>query len=147
LPRRLPKAPVSLVWSPLPAGSPTVRANLPFNYWPGSKWVDWVGTDFYNRYNDWKQLSNFYKRWSYSKNKPMALTEFGLWGNDGPGFIKRIFGFSRKRKKIRMMVYYQDFGSSNSFRIQNFPKGRKVLSQFLKKRTYPKYAPAFPRFR
>ena len=147
LPRRLPKAPVSLVWSPLPAGSPTVRANLPFNYWPGSKWVDWVGTDFYNRYNDWKQLSNFYKRWSYSKNKPMALTEFGLWGNDGPGFIKRIFGFSRKRKKIRMMVYYQDFDSSNSFRIQNFPKGRKVLSQFLKKRTYPKYAPAFPRFR
>jgi hypothetical protein len=46
-----------------------------------------------------------------------------------------------------MMVYYQDFGSSNSFRIQNFPKGRKVLSQFLNKRTYPKYAPAYPRFR
>ncbi|MBN8868971.1 MAG: hypothetical protein J0H66_03715 [Solirubrobacterales bacterium] len=147
LPRRLPRAPISIVWSPLPAGSPTVRANLPRYYWPGKKWVDWVGTDFYNKYNDWKHLANFYEKWSLAKNKPMALTEFGLWGSDGPGFMKRIFGFARKRPKVRMMVYYQDFGSSNSFRIQNFPKGRKVLSQFLNKRSYPKFAPAYPRFR
>jgi hypothetical protein len=147
LPRRLPRAPISIVWSPLPAGSPTVRANLPAKYWPGKKWVDWVGTDFYNKYNNWKHLDNFYKKWALGKNKPMALTEFGLWGSDGPGFIKRVFGFARKRSKVRMMVYYQDFGSSNSFRIQNFPKGRKVLSQFLNKRTYPKFAPGYPRFR
>lgn len=147
LPRRLPKAPVSLVWSPLPAGSPTVRANLPAKYWPGKKWVDWVGTDFYNRYNNWKHLASFYTNWSLRKNKPMALTEFGLWGNDGPGFIKRIMSFALKRDKVRMLVYYQDFGTSNSFRIQNFPQGRKMLSKFLKKRTFPKYAPAFPRFR
>jgi len=147
LPRRLPKAPVSLVWSPLPAGSPTVRANLPARYWPGKDWVDWVGTDFYNRYNNWKHLGRFYKKWALGKNKPMALTEFGLWGSDSPSFIKRIFKFTRNRKKIRMMVYYQDFGESNSFRIQNFPQGRKVLSQFLNKRDYPKFAPKYPRFR
>ncbi len=77
----------------------------------------------------------------------MALTEFGLWGSDGPGFIKRIMSFALKRDKVRMLVYYQDFGSSNSFRIQNFPKGRKMLSRFLNKRTFPRYAPGFPRFR
>lgn len=147
LPRRLPKAPVSLVWSPLPAGSPTVRANFPAKYWPGKKWVDWVGTDFYNKYNNWRHLANFYKRWSLGKNKPMALTEFGLWGNDGPGFIKRIMTFTLRRSKVRMLVYYQDFGSSNSFRIQNFPRGRKTLSKYLNKRKFPRYAPAFPRFR
>ena len=46
-PVALPVAPVSIIWSPLPAGSPRVKGNFPGNYWPGSKWVDWVGTDFY----------------------------------------------------------------------------------------------------
>ena len=147
LPRRLPRAPVSLVWSPLPAGSPTVPANAPRKYWPGKKWVDWVGTDFYNKYNNWKHLANFYDKWSAGKGKPMALTEFGLWGSDGPGFIKRIFTFARKRSNVKMMVYYQDFGSSNSFRIQNFPRARKVMAKFLNSRRFPKYAPGYPRFR
>ncbi len=147
LPRVLRRAPVSMIWSPLPAGSPTVRANRPASYWPGKKWVDWVGTDFYNRYNDWKHLANFYDRWALGKNKPLALTEFGLWGSDGPGFVKRIFAFARKRSKVRMMVYYQDFGSSNSFRIQNFPRGRKMLARFLNKRRFPSFAPGYPRFR
>ncbi|MDQ5895201.1 MAG: hypothetical protein QG596_1462 [Actinomycetota bacterium] len=147
LPRVLRRAPISIVWSPLPAGSPTVRSNVPAKYWPGKKWVDWVATDFYNRYNNWKHLARFYDKWALGKNKPMSLSEFGLWGNDGPGFIKRIFTFTSKRSKVRMLVYYQDFGSSNEFRIQNFPKGRKMMARFLNKRKFPKYAPGYPRFR
>lgn len=145
LPRRLAKAPVSIVWSPLPAGSPTVKNNRPRHYWPGSKWVNWVGTDFYNRYNNWRHLGRFYKRWSLGKNKPMALTEFGLWGSDGPGFIKRIFTFARKRPQLRMLVYYQDFGSSNVFRIQNFPRARKALARHLKPNKFPRFARGYPR--
>lgn len=147
LPRVLRRAPISIVWSPLPDGSPGTSSNSPAKYWPGKKWVDWVGTDFYNRYNNWQHLDRFYKAWALGKNKPMALSEFGLWGSDGPGFIKRIFTFARKRSKVRMMVYYQDFGSSNEFRIQNFPKGRATLSNFLKSRKFPKFAPGYPRFR
>ena len=32
----LPKAPVELIWSPLPAGSPTVPQNRPRHFYPGS---------------------------------------------------------------------------------------------------------------
>lgn len=145
LPRRLPRAPAAIVWSPLPAGSPTVRVNRPAQYWPGKKWVNWVGTDFYNRYNNWTHLKKFYVRWALGKNRPMALTEFGLWGNDGPGFIKRIFRFVRTRQNMRMLVYYQDFGSSNSFRIQNFPKATKVLRRHLDSPRFPRFAPGYPR--
>ncbi|MDQ2700364.1 MAG: hypothetical protein M3Y23_03440 [Actinomycetota bacterium] len=140
LPRGLPKAPVAMVWSPLPAGSPTVSVNRPRNYWPGSDWVDWVATDFYNRYNNWSHLKKFYKKWSLGKNKPMALTEWGLWGSDGPGFVKRIFRFQRTRENVRMMIYYQDFGTSNAFRIQNFPRARKILKRNLRKDVFPKFA-------
>lgn len=145
LPRRLPRAPVAMVWSPLPAGSPTVSSNRPARYWPGVKWVDWVGTDFYNQYNNWRHLKKFYSKWSIEKNKPMALTEWGLWGNDGPGFVKRIFRYQQHRKNVRMMVYYQDFGTSNPFRIQNFPKGRKVLKKHLASPRFPKFAKNYPR--
>ncbi|MBN8868053.1 MAG: hypothetical protein J0H98_10920 [Solirubrobacterales bacterium] len=145
LPRRLRKAPVSIVWGPLPAGSPKVSANAPAKYWPGKKWVDWVSTDFYNRYNNWKDLGRFYKKFALGKNKPMALAEWGLWGADGPGFVKRIFKYVRKRDKLRMLIYYQDFGSSNPFRIQNFPRSRKMLSKFLQSSKFPKFAPGYPR--
>ena len=34
-PTALPAAPVSIIWSPLPGGSPRVKGNFPGNYWPG----------------------------------------------------------------------------------------------------------------
>ncbi len=145
LPRILPKAPVAMVWSPLPAGSPTVKVNRPKNYWPGTDWVDWVATDFYSRYGNWKHLKKFYVKWSLGKRRPMALSEFGLWGKDKPGFIKKIFRFVKSRKQMRMMVYYQDFGTSNEFRIQNFPRGRKTLKKFISAEKFPRFAPYYPR--
>lgn len=145
VPKFLRRAPVALVWSPLPGGSPTVHENRPGPFWPGKKWVDWVATDFYNKYNDWSHLDRFYKNWSVGKNKPMALSEFGLWDNDGPGFIKRIFAFTHRRPNVRMLVYYQDFGTSNPFRIQNFPKGQSALAKLLKHRKFPRFAPRHPR--
>jgi len=140
LPRRLRRAPVAMVWSPLPAGSPMVKANFPAHYWPGGRWVDWVGTDFYNRYSSWKHLKRFYARFATDKKKPMALTEFGLWGQDGARFMKRIFRFARTRDRVRMMIYYQDFGSSNPFRIQNFPRGRAALRRHLDSTRFPRHA-------
>lgn len=145
LPRILHAAPVATVWSPLPAGSPTVRVNRPSHYWPGKEWVNWVGTDFYNRYNNWRHLKRFYSRFSLGKNRPMALTEFGLWGSDGPGFVNRIFRFAHTRKQVRMMIYYQDFGSSNPFRIQNFPRARKVMRRKLGSARFPHFALGYPR--
>jgi hypothetical protein len=60
----LPKAPVEIIWSPLPAGSPTVPHNRPRHYYPGSRWVDWAGTDFYADNQDWKSLNGLYRRYS-----------------------------------------------------------------------------------
>ena len=41
-PTALPAAPVSIIWSPLPGGSPRVKGHFPGNYCPGTRWVDWV---------------------------------------------------------------------------------------------------------
>src|SRR4029079_17254543 len=82
-PASLPAAPVSIIWSPLPGGSPRVKGNFPGNYWPGRRWVDWVVTACYRQYPVWEDLNRCYagKQW---KGKPMAMTEWAVSGEDEP---------------------------------------------------------------
>ncbi len=131
----LPKAPIAIVWSPLPAGSPTVPHNRPRHFYPGSKWVDWVGTDFYASYPEWKALSGLYKR--YAGEKPFALTEWGVEAGDDPRFVGKLFAWVRKHPRCKMLVYYQDFGSTSSYRIQNYSASLAVLRGPAALRAFP----------
>jgi hypothetical protein len=139
----LPKAPVAIVWSPLPAGSPTVPHNRPRHFYPGSKWVDWVGTDFYASYPEWGALSGLYNR--YAGEKPFALTEWGVEAGDDPGFVGKLFAWVSKHPRCKMLVYYQDFGSTSSYRIQNYSASLAVLKDRLHSGLFPAYAPGAPR--
>src|SRR5437762_962103 len=47
---RLPEPQVSLLWVPQTEGSPAIARNSAAAYWPGARYVDWVGTDFYSRF-------------------------------------------------------------------------------------------------
>ncbi len=138
----LPKAPVAIVWSPLPSGSPTVPQNRPRFYYPGSKWVDWVGTDFYASYPEWKSLTGLYNR--YAGEKPFALTEWGVENGDDPSFVSKLFTWVEKHPRCKMIVYYQDFGSTSSYRIQNYSASLAVLKARLHSGLFPAFAPGAP---
>jgi hypothetical protein len=137
----LPKAPVAVIWSPLPSGSPTVPQNRPRHFWPGSRWVDWSGTDFYASYPEWKSLTGLYNRYP---NKPFALTEWGLEAGDDPDFVRKLFAWVEKHPRCKMLVYYQDFGSTSSYRIQNYSASLGVLRDRLHSPTFPAFAPGAP---
>jgi hypothetical protein len=137
----LPKAPVAIVWSPLPAGSPTVPQNRPRHYYPGSRWVDWAGTDFYASYPDWKSLTGLYERY---KDKPFALTEWGIESGDDPDFVRSLFAWLGRHPRCKMLVYYQDFGATSNYRIENFPASLAVLRNRLHSPTFPPFAPGAP---
>lgn len=130
-PDNFPYAPVSMVWSPLPGGSPATKRNRPIRFWPGGRYVDWVGTDIYSKYPVWKTLTRFYKTKRF-RRKPLALTEWGVSAGDDPKFVKRLFSWVRRHKRTKMLVYYQDFGASNSYRIQNYPRSRRVMARNLR---------------
>jgi hypothetical protein len=125
-PTSLPVTPVSIIWSPLPGGSPRVKGNFPGNYWPGSRWVDWVGTDFYSQYPVWKDLNRFYlaKQW---KRKPVSITEWAVSGVDDPRFVKQLVAWTVKRPRVRMLVYYNGFGPGNSYDLQLYPRTANTL--------------------
>ncbi len=140
--RGLPAAPVAIVWSPLPAGSPKTPRNRPRHFYPGDKWVDWAGTDFYAAYPEWKALNGVYKRF---KRKPFAITEWGVEHGDDPDFVRRLFQWVKSRPRVKMMVYYQDFGASSSYRIQNWPTSLEVMRNQLRSPLFPPFAKGFPR--
>src|SRR3954466_13308622 len=126
-PPELPAAPVSIVWSPLPGGSPRVKGNFPGNYWPGRRWVDWIGTDFYSQYPVWKDLNRFYgaKQW---RGKPVSITEWAVSGTDDPQFVKQLIAWTVKRPRVRMLVYYRGFGEGgNPYALGPYPRTTNTL--------------------
>jgi hypothetical protein len=126
-PTALAGAPVSIIWSPLPGGSPRVKGNFPGNYWPGSPWVDWAGTDFYSQYPVWKDLNRFYagKQW---KRKPIAIAEWAVYGEDEPRFAKQLVSWVVKRPRVRMFVYYTGFGpGENPYEPTLYPRTMNTL--------------------
>jgi hypothetical protein len=139
--RGLPAAPIAVIWSTLPAGSPTTPQNRPRHFYPGSSYVDWVGTDFYSDNQDWKALTGLYKRFS---KKPFALPEWGVSQGDDPEFVRRLLTWVDRHRRCKMLVYYQDFGSSSPYRIQNYPSSLNVLKNWLHHRRIPHFAPYPP---
>jgi hypothetical protein len=138
-PTVLPAAPVSTIWSPLPGGSPRVKGNFPGNYWPGSRWVDWVGTDFYSQYPVWEDLKRFYegKQW---KRKPVAVTEWAVSAIDEPRFVKQLIAWVVKRPRVRMLVYYDGFGIGNQYDLNLYPRTANTLRLKLRRPNFLPYA-------
>jgi hypothetical protein len=137
----LPRAPIAVLWSTLPAGSPTVPQNRPKYFYPGDDWVDWVGTDFYSDNQDWKALTGLYNR--YSK-KPFSLPEFGVSSGDDPAYMTKLMTWVRRHERTKMLIYYQDFGSTSAYRIQNYPASLAALSDAIHHPAFPAFAPNPP---
>jgi hypothetical protein len=138
-PESLPAAPVSIIWSPLPGGSPRVKGNFPGNYWPGSRWVDWVGTDFYSQYPVWKDLNRFYAGLQW-KGKPVAVTEWAVSAIDEPRFVKQLIAWVVKRQRVRMLVYYDGVGPGNQYDLKLYPRTANTLRLKIRRANFLPYA-------
>ena len=136
----LPTAPISVVWSPLPAGSPKVKGNFPRDYWPGSRYVDWAGTDFYSNYPYWKDLDKFMKGKPWRK-KPVAMTEWGVVHKDDVKFTRKMFHWVNRQPRVKMLSYYRGFGIKDPYNDYYYPHAMKVARHFLKSSRYLAFAP------
>jgi hypothetical protein len=124
----LPRPQVAFMWVPQVAGAPDTRGNSPRAYWPGKRWVDWVGTDFYSKFPNWSGLERFYRQF---RSKPFVFAEWALWDRDDPGFVRRLFGWSRSHKRVRMLLYNQGKESPGTFRLSRYPRARAELARQL----------------
>jgi hypothetical protein len=124
--RDLPQPRVAFLWVPQVAGAPDIRANSPRAYWPGGRYVDWVGTDFYSKFPNWAGLERFYRDRTWA-HKPFAFAEWAIWGRDDPAFVHRLFAWSRAHRRVRMLLYNQGQRSDGPFRLGHYPRSRRAL--------------------
>jgi hypothetical protein len=120
----LHSARVAFLWVPQVAGAPHVPGNAPRAYWPGARYVDWVGTDFYSKFPNFNGLERFYDAFA---GKPFAFGEWALWGRDDPAFVHRLFAWMRHHPRVRMAMYNQGNNGGGPFRLKRYPRARRAL--------------------
>jgi hypothetical protein len=137
-PRKLKRTKVGFIWCPQTAGSPNIRRNRPAAYWPGSKYVDWVGADIYGKYPNFSGLQRFYKQ---RKKFPFMIGEWSPWDYDNPGFVNRLHEWAESHDRVKMLMYYQGFGDDNPFLIQRYPRSKRALRKQIDNKRYMRHAP------
>jgi hypothetical protein len=137
----LPAPQLAFVWAPMTGGAPSISALRPQAYWPGSKWVDWVGTSFYSRFPNFTGLDRFYKDFAVGKRKPFTIAEWAIWGSDAPGFADRLFDWVADHDLVRMVHYNQGSEPGGIFRLSRYPASARVVRDRLAQPRYLGFAP------
>ena len=114
----MPTPAVSFVWTPQVAGSPDIPANSPAAYYPGDRYVDWVGTDFYSRFPNFTGLETFYNEFP---GKPFAFGEWAIWGADDPAFVSQLFKWVDAHRRVSMMLYNQGYDATGPLDLGEYP--------------------------
>lgn len=144
--KHLAKPKVALMWVPQTIGSPNIPGNDPKRYWPGGRYVDWVGADAYAKYSNatlWRALNAFYRRYN---DHPFVIGEYSPWDNDRRGaFVKRLFRWARQHARTRMLIYYRSVNPWNRFNIQFYPGAQDTLIDELNSPLFTPKAPEYLR--
>jgi hypothetical protein len=129
----LPTPQLAMLWVPQTEGTPNIRANRARAYWPGGRYVDWVGTDFYSKFPNFTDLETFYDDFP---GKPFVFGEWAMWDGDDPGFVRRFFSWVNSHKRVRMLLYNQGNTSGGPFRLSRYPESRKAIKRALKRKRF-----------
>ena len=134
----LPKPRVAFMWAPQTEGTPNTSANSPAAYFPGSAYVDIVGTDFYSAYPNFRALSVLYSAYP---SKPFGFNEWAMWRNGDPQFVHQLFAFVRSHSRTALMVYNEGLSSDGPFRLKKFPAATTELRRQLRSPRFLAYPP------
>jgi hypothetical protein len=118
---------IAMVWSPMTGGSPMVSSLDPGRFWPGRRWVDWVGTSFYSRYPTFQWLTPYYQRFAQRYHRPFMLAEWAMWDNGDPGFVRQVLAWAAAHPLTRMLVYNQGKDPDGPFRLKHFRSAAQAL--------------------
>jgi hypothetical protein len=140
VPEQLPRPRVAMMWVPQSFGSPNVSANQPGDYWPGGRYVDWVGFDIYSKFAAaFDDDRSFFDRY---RHKPVVIGEYGPWDNDYSGaFTRSLFDWIEAHDRVKMALYYRDVTTTNPYNLQYYPGAEEVLRNRLDEPRWVEYAP------
>lgn len=140
VPEQLPQPRVAMMWVPQSFGSPNIAGNQPDDYWPGGRYVDWVGIDIYSKFagafDEGKAFFEKYDRW------PFVIGEYGPWDNDyGGAFTGELLRWAEAHDRVKMALYYRSVTPDNPYNLQFYPGAEKALRNHMDERRWLEYAP------
>lgn len=139
------------IWNPNIVSAPKYNWNAASIYYPGDKYVDFIGLTAYNfgkttsgKFNYFDELYNdLYNDYLREyPNKPMMIGEFGSVekGGDKARFIKETFNLiSEKYKNIRLAVWFSKDDGEYDLRIDSSKNSIQAFQEGLKKSSVEAY--------
>ena len=125
-----PAPTLKVLWNPQGFGSPNIRGNRADVYYPGDNYVDIVGNDMYESGSwsaAWAANLALFRRYPH---KPYALGEFGLWGVDHPGFIRKMGDLHPHPQPGQLAIYYEAARGS-IFDLGSKPQSRAAYRRYI----------------
>ncbi|BDG60574.1 beta-mannanase [Caldinitratiruptor microaerophilus] len=133
------------VWNPNDTAFPNWKWNHHTVYWPGSRYVDWVGLTAYNLGNSnpgsrWRTFREAYGppydeyRRLYP-GKPLMITEFA--SHSGPGdkaqWIRDMFeALKTDFREIKIAVWWNGTEGPRQYRLDSSPESRRAFVEGLR---------------
>jgi hypothetical protein len=140
VPEELPQPRVAMMWVPQSFGSPNIAGNQPADYWPGGRYIDWVGIDIYSKFasafDDGVRFFQRYDKW------PFVIGEYGPWDNDFSGaFTGSLLRWAERHDRVKMVIYYRGVDPDNRYNVQHYAGAQRALRNHMSKRRWDEYAP------
>lgn len=95
---------MTVIWNPLAVGVPDVRGNHYRDYFPGLRFVDAYGNDYY----DFSGVYSFVRTtglYEAYPSKPFVFPEWGL-ALDDPGYVRAFAEFVRSHRRVKFVGFY-----------------------------------------
>jgi hypothetical protein len=94
---------LTVVWNPLAIGEPPVAHNSFRDYFPGLKFFDMYGNDYYDFGSyAFVRTTDLYNAYP---SKPFVFPEWGL-SVDDPAFIQAFAGFVKSHRRVKFIGFY-----------------------------------------
>jgi hypothetical protein len=144
IPERMPEPRVAMMWVPQSFGSPNIAGNQPEDYWPGGKYVDWVGLDIYSKFaGAFDEFVAFFNRWD---KWPFVIGEYSPWDNDyGGSFTGSLLRWAEAHDRVKAMLYYRGVDPDNTYNVQFYPGAETALRNHLAEPHWAPFAPGVRR--
>jgi hypothetical protein len=134
----IPTSQIVFVWCPETAGTPNVPSESAAAYWPGSAYVDWVGTDFYSAFPNFTGLDTFYHEF---RGKPFVFAEWAMWESDSSSFVDQFFKWINAHPRVKMILYNEGYGSTSQLLLAKYPAAIGAIRSQLANPRYLGYTP------
>jgi hypothetical protein len=117
-----------VIWNPLAVGVPDVSGNHFRNYFPGSKYVDAYGNNYYNTSGVYAfhRTEGLYRAYP---GKPFMFPEWGLTVDD-PAYVKAFAAFIRRHPRLRFVSFFNG-PAGGPYDLGTKPRSRAAYRRFV----------------